>query len=488
MARLSFASMLCALLLAGGTAAGASSPSPRNIVFVLVDDLGWTDLGCYGSSFHLTPTIDAVAQAAVRFTDAYSANPVCSPTRVALLTGRNPARIGITDWIRASSPVGRSPVGGRTTQRLLGPSINNQLPLEEATIARVLSERGYRTGFFGKWHLGGEGYLPEDYGFEVNLGGSKLGQPRSFYSPYKMPGIADGPEGEYLTDRLTSEAMAFIERHAAEPFFVMLSYYNVHTPLHAAPRHHAEAVERSRALPELETLWRPEGAGRTRLRQDRADYASMVGCTDDNVGRLLAHLSGLGLDENTLVVFTSDNGGLSTAPGNWVPTSNEPLRAGKGWCYEGGIRVPLIIRHPGVPERAGSTVSEPVISEDLFPTLLAAVGQELPAGVELDGRSLLPLVEGGVDSLAREALFWHYPHYHGSSWRPGAAIRQGDWKLLEFYDSPRIELYNLREDLGERENLADAHPERAEALRERLRRWQAEIGAAMPVPNPAFAP
>ncbi|HOF40487.1 MAG TPA: sulfatase [Candidatus Hydrogenedentes bacterium] len=468
---------LGALALAcAGAAPAAAKPRRPNVVFILVDDLGWYDLSCYGSTFHETPRLDRFAASGMRFTDAYASCPVCSPTRAAIMTGKHPARLNITDWIPGDDPKDR---------KLLGPQDRHELPLEEVTLAEVLRAAGYRTFFAGKWHLGGAGFYPEDQGFEINLGGCEKGQPPGgYYSPYKNPKLSDGPEGEYLTDRLTDESIRFLESAKDDPFLLYLSFYTVHTPIQACTRHLAHFTEKAAALPEPEgPVFLEVPGGTTRMRQDRPDYASMVRAMDENVGRLLDALDTLGLADNTIVIFTSDNGGLTTDGGYDAPTSSGPLRAGKGFCYEGGIRVPQIIRVPG-RTAAGSVCDVPVASADFYPTLLELSGIALPDDEPRDGMSFASLLGGGP-SPEREALFWHYPHYHGACWRPGAAVRAGDWKLVEFYEDERAELYNLRDDLGEQHDLSAAMPEKTRELREKLHAWQRRVGAQMPVPNPA---
>ena len=475
-------SFLQACVLGGAFTAtrafGALKPVRKpNIVFVLVDDLGWADLGCYGSRLYRTPHLDRLAKSAVRFTDAYAACPVCSPTRAAIMTGKHPARLDITDWIPGSNPKDR---------RLLGPEDLHELPLSETTIAETLHSHGYATFIAGKWHLGGAGYLPEDQGFDVNKGGHDTGSPPGgYYAPYKNPKLEDGPNGEYLPDRLTSECIGFIEQHRDTPFFAFLSFYTVHTPIQASKQHIAACRERVDELEEDGPEKRDERDAVTRLRQDNPDYASMVEAMDENVGRLLDTLERLGLDENTYIVFTSDNGGLSTLESRrrgLAPTSNEPLRAGKGWCYEGGIRVPLLIAGPGIKP---TTCGVPVTSMDFYPTLLDLLG--LPALPEqhVDGADIAPLFHGAHD-LDRNTLYWHYPHYHGSGWRPGAALRNGDWKYIVFYDEDTEELYNLREDPSEAHNLAESMPEKLKELREKLTAWQHTIRAKLPAKNPAY--
>ncbi|MCX7817911.1 MAG: sulfatase [Kiritimatiellae bacterium] len=464
-------------LLAAAAAAVSGAP---NIVVVLVDDLGWADLGCYGSTFYSTPHIDRLAGSGVRFTQAYAAAPVCSPTRAALLTGRHPVRVDITDWIPGMHP--RDPA----TARFRKIEDRSELALEEVTLAELLRERGYQTWHVGKWHLGADGFLPTDQGFEVNIGGHNFGQPpRGYFSPYHLPGLPDGPDGEYLGERLAAEAVRLIEqRDPARPFFLHYADYNVHTPLHANPRRIEAARRRARALPPAPAPI-PERAVRSRARQDHPEYSSMVAAVDDAVGRLLDRLETLGLTTNTVVVFTSDNGGLCTSrsPG---PTCNLPLRAGKGWLYEGGIRVPLIIRAPAVTV-PGLVCDLPTITMDLAPTLLELAGVPPRPDLHLDGISLVPVLRGPAPATPRQ-LVWHYPHYHGSGWTPGAAIRLGDWKLIEFYEEDRAELYNLRDDPGERRDRAAEEPGRVAELRRRLADWQRQTGARMPEPNPQWTP
>jgi len=454
-----------------------SFKSKPNFVFILVDDLGWADLGCYGSSFYETPNLDRLASEGMRFTDAYAACPVCSPTRAAIMTGKHPVRVDITDWIPGQDPKNR---------KLLGPKDKTELALDELTLAEVLKQNGYKTFFAGKWHLGKEEYYPEDQGFDINKGGHHKGSPPGgYYSPYKNPNLADGPDEEYLTDRLTDESIRFIRDNIKDPFLLYLSYYTVHTPIQASKRHLDKFKKKLSRMPDQgENSQRAEHEGFTKLRQDLPEYASMVYAMDENVGRLLAELKRLGLDNNTHVIFTSDNGGLSTLKHRGYPTSNLPLRAGKGWCYEGGIRVPLIIKAPGVT-RENSTCSEPVTSMDYFPTLLPLSNLDLMPEKHTDGKSLIPLLNGEND-LKRDALYWHYQHYHGSTWTPGAAVRSGDWKLIEFYHYDKVELYNLKEDLSEQINLADKYPEKTKQLLDMLHNWQKDLGAKLPEPNPDF--
>jgi len=464
-------------LVAVGLLATADAAKP-NFVFILVDDLGGRDLGCYGSTFYETPNLDSFAESAMRFTDAYATCPVCSPTRASILTGKYPARVGITDWIPGS--------GRGKNKKLLAPEDIHELPLEEVTIAERLKQAGYKTFFAGKWHLGKEGFYPEDQGFDINKGGWDVGSPRGgYYAPYVNPRLEQGPEGEYLTDRLVNESMAFLEDSKNDPFLLYLSFYTVHTPIQPCKRHHQKFVDKAEKMyGDSESPYMAERNGFTKMRQDNTGYASMVHAMDENVGRLLKKLDELGLSKNTVVIFTADNGGLATKANKSHPTSNTPLRASKGWCYEGGIRVAGIIRAPGIT-KPGATCGVPITSTDYYPTMLELAGLPLNPKQHADGVSLVPVLKGD-EKLGRDAIYWHYPHYHGSTWAPGAAVRQGDWKLVEFYEEGIAELYNLKSDIAEREELSSQHPEKKEELRKLLKRWQKEIGAELPVPNPDY--
>ncbi len=459
------------LLLLLITFSASAAEQPPNVIFILADDLGWRDLGCYGSTFYETPNLDRLAAQGVRFTDAYAACNVCSPTRASILSGKYPARLHLTDWLpgRPDGP----------TQKLKRPVIRGELPLEEFTVAEAMKAGGYATGFLGKWHLGGPEFFPEKQGFDLNLGGCSLGHPPSYFSPYKIPTLPDGPPGEYLTDRLTDEALKFIEEKREQPFLLYFSHYAVHNPQQAKP----ELVERFKAkLAKMPSSAEPEfisDHGRqVRTVQDKPIYAAMVASLDESVGRVLAKLDELKLADRTIVVFMSDNGGLSTAEG--TPTSNLPLRMGKGWNYEGGIREPLIVKWPGVT-KAGSVSAAPVISTDFYPTFLEMCG--LPARPEqhLDGVSFAPLLRG--ETMPERPLFWHYPHYSNQGGGPGGAMRLGDWKLIENFEDESVELYHLPEDIGESQNLAAREPKRAAAMLERLRAWRDSVDAQMMTPN-----
>lgn len=460
--------------------AAVARPVRPNIVFFLVDDLGWADTGTYGSEFYETPHIDGLAASGMKFTNAYAACPVCSPTRASLLTGRHPVRVGITDWIKGRRA---APDSNPRFQHI---DDRDQLALAEITLAEVLREHDYQSCFLGKWHLGGEGFLPTDQGFDINVGGFHVGSPPGgYYAPWKNPWLKSKRDGEYLTERLTDESISFMrDRNGERPFLLYLSYYNVHTPIQPDLRTVDHFRSMAASLPAAPAPL-AEHRGRTRQRQDNPEYASMVSAVDRSVGRVLKTLEQLQLQDNTIVCFFSDNGGLSTLTGPG-PTCNLPLRAGKGWLYEGGIREPMMIRAPGVTA-AGSISDEPVCSMDFFPTLLELVGLPLQPELHRDGESLLPILRGGKLPEQRP-LHWHYPHYHGSTWTPGAAIRTGRWKLIEFYEFDAVELYDLESDPGERRNLSTVHPQRTIRLRAQLRDWQQAMHAAMPVPNPDWKP
>lgn len=475
------ASATVLICLACHATSHAAPPAERpNVIFILVDDLGWADLGCYGSSFYDTPRLDEFAAGAVRFTNAYAASPVCSPTRAAIMTGKHPARLHITDWIPgryANNPTAAAKL------KLLGPKIHNDLPFDEVTIAETLGGAGYQTFFAGKWHLGGRTHWPEKHGFEVNRGGHDKGSPPGgYYSPYKNPALDDGPPGEYLTDRLVDESVAFLAaRDQQRPFFLCLCFYTVHTPIQGCRKFDERYAEKAAQLPNGGAVQeRSEHQGKTRINQTDAKYAAMVRSLDENVGRLLDALDNHGLQDDTLVVFTSDNGGLSTLAHSG-PTSVLPLRAGKGWCYEGGIRVPLIIRAPRSWKK-GEVSDLPVISSDFYPTILDYVGLPQRPDQHRDGVNLFSLQRGAANAPQR-TLVWHYPHYHGSTWTPGSAIRLGRWKLIEFYEQDVVELYDLENDIGEQTNLALAQADRAAQLRAEMHNRLKAMNAAYPTPS-----
>jgi arylsulfatase A-like enzyme len=448
---------------------------PPNVILILIDDLGWTDLGCQGSKFYETPHIDRLAASGMRFTSGYSACTVCSPTRAAVMTGKYPARLHITDWIEGHK---------RPFAKLKVPDWTMHLPHGETTIAEVFHAAGYATAHVGKWHLGNESHWPATQGFDVNIGGNHRGQPPSYFFPYetaaiKLPGLAEGKEGEYLTDRLTDEAIAWITASKDKPFFLYLPHYTVHTPLQAKPELVAKYRAKADKLPDQP--------------HKNATYAAMIESLDDGIGRLLATLEELKLRENTVVVFTSDNGGLLSS------TSNVPLRVGKGSAYEGGVRVPLIVSYP--PSiAAGSTSDVPAMSIDLLPTLVELCGLKPAEKLACDGISLASVLthrrlhapreerisRSEMPKVQRDALYWHYPHYHPGGAAPYGAVRAGDYRLVEFYEDSRVELYRLADDIGERRELAASQPAKRDELLALLHAWRKEVGAQMPTPNSDF--
>ncbi|MGD9722993.1 MAG: sulfatase [Pirellulales bacterium] len=447
--------------------ASVQSAAPLNVVLILADDLGWADLGCYGADLHETPHLDRLAREGIRFTNAYAAS-ICSPTRAALLTGKHYARLHMTIWREGSLRDDRDHL-------LKPPATVSNLPLSETTIAERLHLAGYQTALVGKWHLGDADHYPETQGFDVNIGGTHWGAPNTYFYPYKgvrraggefryVPGLDGGREGEYLTDRFTDEAIRFIDRAAERPFFLYLAQHAVHTPIQAK----GELVERyhNKLAPELH--------------HKNAAYAAMVHSLDESVGRVLKRLEQDGLAERTVVIFLSDNGGYVNPYDDLQVTDNRPLRSGKGSLYEGGVRVPLLIRWPGVTQ-PGGVCDEPVCVMDLFATIAEAAGGPLEAeeARSLDGLSLMPLLKEPTAQLPRDALYFHYPHYYATT-SPAGAVRQRDWKLIEYFEDGRLELYNLRDDLGESNNLAAKQPELTRQLHDKLRAWRASVAAQLP--------
>ncbi len=455
-----------------------------NIVFFLVDDLGWKDIGAFGSTFYETPNIDALTKKGNKFTSAYAACPVCSPTRASIMSGKYPARLNTTDWFGAPQP---TTVGKHWTKNkpLLPAEYLENLPLAETTLAEAFKSNGYGTFFAGKWHLGESAeYWPENQGFDVNKGGYWAGSPRGnhYFTPYDNPRLTDGPPGENLTIRLADETISYIKQHKSGPFLAYLSFYAVHNPLGAPQDLVVKYTEKRKKL-SLDDQWGQEGESKLRLNQSLPVYAALVENMDRAVGKVLDALKETGLDQNTIIVFMSDNGGLATAEGQ--PTANLPLRAGKGWLYEGGIREPMVIYWPGV-SKGGSVSDLPVISTDFYPTLLEMAGLTAQPRQHVDGVSMVPLLKG--KTMKRGPIFWHYPHYGNQGGTPGSAVRDGDWKLIEWFEEGRgVELYNLKDDIGEQQNLAVKYPERLKTMHEILKKWRLEVDAQMPSKNPMAA-
>ncbi|MCS1411765.1 MAG: Arylsulfatase [Verrucomicrobia subdivision 3 bacterium] len=462
-----------------------ASGSPRlNFIIILVDDLGWMDLSCQGSDYYQTPNIDRLAAEGMRFTNAYAACAVCSPTRAAIQTGRYPGRIGVTDWIRSRfqrdqmGTPGKNPVDyvGSPKRRFLCPPNPYWMEHEELTIAEILGQEGYQSAHIGKWHLGDDGWYPTEQGYDENRGGCDYGQPPSYFDPFNRPNhrhpmiragipyLEGRQEGQYLTDREADEAVSLIHQWKEEPFFIHLAHYAVHTPIQAE-----EAIT---------AKYRRAGK-----KESNAKYAAMVESVDRSTGRVLAILDELGIADETVIIFTSDNGGLDRQKS---PTENAPLRSGKGYAYEGGIRVPFIVRWPGqVP--AGKTSDMPISSIDVLPTLLDAAAIPAPSDRVIDGLSLVPhLRSGGQIPLTRDTLIWHFPHYRHDP-GPYSIIRKGPWKLIKFYEGIR-ELYHLDDDLGETVNLVLQQKPLADSLESELMAKLKDMGARLPRPNPAYQP
>jgi len=435
---------------------------PPNIVIILADDLGYMDIGANNpKSFYETPNIDNLAKAGMRFTQGYAACPVCSPTRASIMTGKYPPRVGITNFI-----------GGNRAGKLKPADFKDHLELDEVTIARHLKDNGYQTFFAGKWHLGNDAYSPAVHGFGPVMGNNQI------YYPVSQVPAPDPKDDPKTTDRIANEAIRFIAENKDKPFFAYLPFLAVHIPI-GAKQELIEKYEKKKVNAPADE-WGVERQSKVRRVQNHAAYAAMLEQMDSAIGRVLDALDKNGLKDKTIVVFTSDNGGLSTAEGH--PTCNLPLRGGKGWLYEGGIREPWLVRAPGVAKPA-SVCDTPVITMDFFPTLLELAGLPLMPKLHRDGVSLVPLLKG--NELKRDVpLFWHYPHYGNQGGSPSGAVRDGDWKLIEWYEDGAFELYNLRDDIGELKNLAAQFPDRVNQLHTKLKDFRKDVKAVMPTPNP----
>ncbi|HTF21083.1 MAG TPA: sulfatase [Chryseolinea sp.] len=494
---------------------------PPNVVFFLVDDLGWRDVGCFGSEFYETPNIDKMAKEGVKFTDAYSACHVCSPTRASIVTGKYPARLNLTDWLPGRNDF--------AYQKLLNVEVNQQLPYEETTIAEALKAKGYSTAIVGKWHLGEPPSDPTKHGFDMHIpAGWSKGWPLAYDAPFKLPNY-DGKPGEYLTDRLTTDALQYIEEHRDQPFFLYFSHFAVHDPiegrkdlvekykkklaarapdkrppyiLEGNPDNDPLTIDERISLLK-DTAYNgfsqlPRGTVKIKQRQDNVEFAAMVEAMDESLGRVMNKLKELGIDDNTIVIFCSDNGGMSAgnfgrpskvlnpkAPDKNFSTSNLPLRGGKGWQYEGGVRVPMIIKWAGV-KSPGSTCSVPVITTDFYPSILEMAGLPLMPEQHKDGKSFAPLLKG-AKKLERDAIYWHFPHYsnHGMQ-SPGGAVRAGNYKLIEYFENGNVQLFDLEKDLAELHDLSKDNPAKVKELQGMLHAWQKSVNAKMMDPNPGY--
>ncbi|HLP36022.1 sulfatase [Lacibacter sp.] len=489
--------VLLPLLFVQYTLGAQSKGKQPNVIVILADDLGWADLSSYGSTFYETPNLDKLASNGIRFTQNYATCPVCSPTRASMMTGKYAVKTGVTDWIKGRQEDGKA----MPYEKLIAQPTAYQLALQEKTIAEYALENNYKTFFAGKWHLGEEEkYWPQYQGFQTNIGGWSKGSPTGrindttggFFTPYKNPTLPDGPTGEYLTDRLSNECLSFIERNQQTPFFLMYSLYAVHNPLQAPAalikKYQAKqkelGIQNKDRFAKDEDWMKYENGWRRRLVQDNPVYAAMIENMDWNIGRMLEKLKQLNLDDNTLVIFTSDNGGLSTAEGS--PTTNGPLRAGKGWLYEGGIRVPLIMYWKG-KIIAGSTSDLPVTTADLFPTIAKAINEKYRKEKSIDGENILQLLNK-PQAYQNRKLYWHYPHYSNQGGKPGSAIREGNYKLIYNYEDESVELYDVVNDIAEKKNIASANQKLVNQLRKKLQKWQRETNALTPYKNPGYNP
>jgi arylsulfatase A-like enzyme len=508
-----------------GLQAWSAGERRPNIIFFLVDDLGWADVGCYGSSFYETPNIDRLAEEGVSFTQAYAACHVCSPTRASILTGKYPATINLTDWLpgRREFPF----------QKYSNAIINQHLPYEETTIAEALKELGYKTAIFGKWHLGKDPSDPMAHGFDLHIPDwhSNVNRRMHYYAPQLFEGLEDCEKGAYLTDCLTGKALQYIEANRDNPFFLYMAHYAVHDPIQGrkdlVEKYSRKLQEKPKpAGPDFILEGNPDNPGnptrdeldsllhtreyepykvlpneivKVKQKQDNVEFAGMVESVDESLGRIVARVNELGIEENTIIIFFSDNGGMSAAnvgnPRRIIPedqldvaysTSNLPLRGAKGWLYEGGIRVPLIVKWPGKVEE-GMQCDEPVISVDFYPTIMEMIGEPENVGADKEGKSFSPLLAG--ERMERGPIFWHFPHYsnHGMQ-SPGGAIREGDYKLLEYFENGTVQLFNLKEDMGEQNDLSNIEIEKTRELTEKLHRWQKKVGAQMIKLNPDYDP
>ncbi len=468
-----YSALLILLLFISGSSCSLDKAKKKpNVIFVLVDDMGWMDIGANGSTFYETPNIDKLAKEGVRFTQAYAASPICSPTRASILTGKNPARINLTQWI-----------GGPGN-----PDYERNLPLEEVLFPEVLQQAGYKNIFLGKWHLnnkvGEESFWPDKQGFDINIAGHFRGGlyiKNKYFSPWDIPNLENGPDGEYMTDRLAQDAANFIDGNAENPFLMYLSFYSVHAPFDA-PAERIEKYERKKAELALtdEDRFGEEHLGdkvfKYRKQQDHPTYAAMVESVDMAVGKVLETVREKGIGDNTIIIFFSDNGGLSTSEG--IPTANTPLRTGKGWLYEGGIREPAIIKWPGETS-PGLVLDAPITSMDFYPTILEMTGLPQRPDLHIDGKSLVPLLKEKQETI-HDAIYFHYPHRSNQKGSPSSAIRQGDYKLIVFLNDNKLELYDLKNDTGEQRNLAEELPEIRDALYAKLQKWWEEVDAKFP--------
>ncbi|MDA0196376.1 MAG: sulfatase [Bacteroidetes bacterium] len=479
--RITTFSFLIYLLLIACQKIGDKEKAQRpNVLFILVDDLGFMDLSCTGSQYYETPNIDQIAKQGMIFTQGYAASRVCSPSRASIMTGKFTARHGITDWIGAKS--GSDWRDHNRQDQLLPANYVHGMPKEDITLAETLKASGYVTFFAGKWHLGNEGSYPEDHGFDVNKGGWEVGSPNGgYFSPWVNPSLENTSDGENLSMRLAKETVNFIKANQDSSFFAFLSFYAVHGPIQTTSEKWNKYRKKAEESGIAENGYKMERVLPIRQVQDNPIYAGLVESMDDAVGVVLNSLKELGLEENTIVIFTSDNGGV--ASGDSFSTSNLPLRGGKGYQWEGGIREPYFIKVPWL-KSGGSTSSAPVIGTDFYPTILDLVKIDPLPNQHIDGVSLMPLLEG--KTIAERPLFWHYPHYGNQGGNPSSIIRENEWKLIHYWEYGTDELYNLETDPGEQQDVAESNPQIVNRLSNKLNSWLDEIKAELPAPDPEF--
>lgn len=465
------------VLIASAALAVAKDERRPNFVIFLVDDMGWRDLGYSGSPLYETPNIDRLAGRSTVFNQGYAACAVCSPSRASLLTGKATARHGITDWIGA-----KSGTEWKRNDKVLPSEYAHTLPTTEVTFAKALKAAGYKTFYAGKWHVGGEGSLPEDHGFDINKGGWDVGSPHGgYFAPWDNPKLPSGPDGQSLTKRLAEETCTFIDENRADPFLAVLSFYAVHGPIETTQERWQKYRDKATAAGLVKNRFKIDRTLPVRQVQDHPVYAGLVEAVDEAVGLVITELEKLGIADNTVLVFTSDNGGVSS--GDDFSTSNLPLRGGKGRQWEGGTRVPLLIYAPVISQEKRET-DTPAVHMDIYPTLLELAGLPLRPEQHVDGVSLAPILRG--HSIPERDLFWHYPHYGNQGGEPSAIIRSGDWKVIHYYEDGRDELYNLAKDPGELRDVAAEHPSTLADLRLRLDSWLRETGAIIPEKNPNY--
>ncbi|MFR9603308.1 MAG: sulfatase [Rikenellaceae bacterium] len=471
-------------LLSSGVCQAA--PKQPNVLIILVDDLGWNDLGFMGSEYYESPNIDKLASQGMQFSNAYAACQVSSPSRASILTGKYTTNHGVTNFLGA--PTGEAWRKKARYTKMLPPQYAPNMSLEESTLPEYLKENGYKTFMAGKWHLGGEGSHPEDHGFDINKGGWDTGSPvGGYFSPWQNPKLPNEIEGENLSMRLSRETVDFIADHTKknkkQPFFAFLSFHAVHSPIQTTEEKWSYFRDKAEEMGIKEEGFRYDGAMPVRQNQDNPVYAGLIQQMDDAVGVVLDALEEMGVDENTMIIFTSDNGGVVS--GDNFSTSLKPLRGGKGMQWEGGIRVPMIIRTPS-GEGAGVVCDTPVSGIDCYPTIVDYIGLPQNTNQAVDGVSVMPLVKG--EEIAERPLYWHYPHYGNQGGEPSGIIRDGEWKLIRYYEDDRLELYNLRIDLSELEPLNHLYPQKVKELSAKLDCWLEECGAIMPTGDPEYSP